>query len=148
MDEVFKKVSPKIVSKKRNVSKPAKVSIQKAAKVDPYKYNKFTTKPMSERLSKQIVYGLKPVVKNTNVEGYKKSSGNKRFNAEKLKWRNVKNSAYIKNEFSLRPENAKPLPKNINTSKTLYGYNPRRNNWVPKALLDKSAAIPFVGLKK
>lgn len=148
MDEVFKKVSSKIVTKKRVVSRPAKVSIQKASKIDPFKYNKFTTKPMSERLSKQIVYGLKPVVKNTNVEGYKKSSGNKRFNVEKLKWRNVKNSAYIKNEFSLRPENAKPLPKNINTSKTLYGYNPRRNNWVPKALLDKSAAIPFVGLKK
>jgi hypothetical protein len=44
--------------------------------------------------------------------------------------------------------NAKKIPKNINPLNTLYGYNPRRNAWVPKNMLNKSAAIPFVGLKK
>jgi hypothetical protein len=43
---------------------------------------------------------------------------------------------------------AKPLPKNININKTLYGYNPKRNQWVPKQVLTKAAAIPFIGLKK
>jgi hypothetical protein len=148
MEEVFKRVSPKIIAKTRVPRKPTKVSINKAAKVDPYKYKNFTTKPSDERLSKQIVHGLKPVVKNTNVEGYKKSSGNQRFNTKTLKWEKVENNGYVKNEFPLRPENAKPLPKNMNISKTLYGYKPRRNNWVPKTLLNKAAAIPFVGLKK
>jgi hypothetical protein len=54
----------------------------------------------------------------------------------------------VKNEVNLRPENAKKLPKNINFTNTLYGYNPRRNIWVPKNIINKSAAIPFVGLKK
>ena len=148
MEDVFKRISPKIRTKKRVPSRPTNVSLQKALKVDPQKYKNFTTKPSDEKLSKQFVYGLKPVVKNTNVEGYKKSSGNKRFNTKTLKWKNAKNISYVKNEYPLRPENAKPLPKNLNVTKTLYGYNPKRNAWVPKELLNKAATIPFVGLKK
>jgi len=148
MENVFRQITPKIVTRVRVTGKPAKIPIGKAAKIDPYKYKNFTTKPSDERLSKQIVHGLKPVIKNTNVEGYKKSSGNQRFNTKNLKWKNVKNPAYVKNEYPLRPENAKPLPKNLNVTKTLYGYKPRRNAWVPKTLLNKASAIPFVGLKK
>ena len=148
MEDVFKRITPKIVNRVRVTRKPVKIPINKAAKIDPYKYKNFTTKPSDERLSKQVVHGLKPVIKNTNVEGYKKSSGNQRFNTKNLKWKNVKNSAYVKNEYPLRPENAKPLPKNLNVTKTLYGYKPRRNAWVPKTLLNKASAIPFVGLKK
>ena len=148
MEDVFKRITPKIVNRVRVTRKPVKIPINKAAKIDPYKYKNFTTKPSDERLSKQVVHGLKPVIKNTNVEGYKKSSGNQRFNTRNLKWKNVKNSAYVKNEYPLRPENAKPLPKNLNVTKTLYGYKPRRNAWVPKTLLNKASAIPFVGLKK
>jgi hypothetical protein len=148
LENVFRRVLPRLTKVKRGVPRPAYVSITKASKVDPYKYKKFTTKPQEDRLSKQIVHGLKPVVKNTNVKGYIKSSGNQRFNLGTLKWKNVKNPAYVKNEFPLRPETAKPFPKNLNIGKTLYGYNPRRNDWVPKPLLNKAAAIPFVGLKK
>jgi len=148
MEDAFKRIIPKISKTTRKITKSAKISISKAGKVDPYKFKNFTTKPSEDRLSKQIVHGLKPVVKNTNVQGYKNSSGNKRFNTNKLKWKNVANDAYVKNEFPLRPENVKPLPKNMNISKTLYGYKPRRNQWVPKQLLNKAAAIPFVGLKK
>ena len=149
MEDVFKKVRSKIVKKRHPVvRKDGKVSINAAVRVDPYKYNAFTTKPSDERLSKQIVHGLKPVVRNTKVNGYKNSSGNQRFNLKTLKWTNVKNNAYVKNEFKLRPENAMTLPKNINTRKTLYGYKPNRNSWVPENLLNKAAAIPFVGLKK
>ena len=148
IDDVFRRISPKITTKVSVPRKPTKVSINKAMKVDPRKYNNYTSEPSKEKLSKQIVHGLRPVVKNTNVEGYKKSSGNQRFNTKNLKWKNVQNNAYVKNEYSLRPENAKPLPKNMNVTKTLYGYKPRRNDWVPKTLLNKAAAIPFVGLKK
>jgi hypothetical protein len=148
MEEVFKKILPKITSKKRHYNKAGTVSMKRASRVNPYKYNNYTSKPVPERLSKQIVHGLKPVLKNTNVNGYTKSSGNQRFNTQKLKWIPVKNRAYVKDEFSLRTENAKPLPKNLNMSKTLYGHNPRRNKWVPRNILDKASTIPFVGLKK
>jgi len=148
MEDAFKKIIPKIKSKKRVTLKPVNVSVSKAAKIDPYKYKNFTTKPSDERLSKQIVHGLKPVVKNTKVNGYITSSGNQRFNVKNLRWKDVTNTAYVKNEYALRPVNAKPLPKGMNTSKTLYGYNPRRNKWVPKTLLNRAAEIPFVGLKK
>lgn len=148
IENVFKNIAPKIRVKKRISSRPTSISLQKALKIDPYKYKKFTTKPSSERLSKQLVYGLKPVLKNTNVKGYEKSSGNKRFNTKTLKWKNVKNPAYVKNEYPLRPSKSQPFPKNLNVTKTLYGYRPNRDTWVPKDILNKVAAIPFVGLKK
>ena len=62
-----------------------------------------------------------------------------------MKWTNVKNNSYVKNEFKLRATNAKNLPKNFNVSNTLYGYKPRRNTWVNKNVLNKSAAIPLLG---
>lgn len=149
IDDIFKRVKSLIIRKGAPVTKKdAKVSVAKASRVDPFKYKNFTTKPSEEKLSKQIVHGLKPVTKNTNVNGYKNSSGNKRLNLKTLKWKNVNNNSYVKNEFNLRPENAKKLPNNLNFLNTLYGHNPRRNAWVPKNVLNKSAAIPFVGLKK
>jgi hypothetical protein len=148
IEDVFKRVKTKIVKKAPVVKKDAKVPINRARKVDPYKYKKYTSKPREEKLSKQLVHGLKTSVKNTNVEGYVPTSGNKRFNLKTLKWTNVKNNSYVKNEYNLRPEKAKPIPKNLDVTGTLYGYKPRRNQWAPKELLNKAAAIPFVGLKK
>jgi hypothetical protein len=149
IDDLFKRIKPLITRGRTPATKKnARVPVTRAARVDPFKYKNFTTKPSEDKLSKQIVHGLKTVTKNTNVNGYKNSSGNKRLNLENLKWKNVKNNSYVKNEVNLRPENAKKLPKNINFTNTLYGYNPRRNMWVPKNIINKSAAIPFVGLKK
>jgi len=62
--------------------------------------------------------------------------------------KNVTNNSYVKNEVTLRLKNAKPLPKKINKRRTLYGHKPRRNKWVSNVLLNKVAAIPFVGLKR
>jgi len=149
MDTVFKKVRPKLTGLKRNpVVKHRNVNIKKAKKVNPRNHSKFTTEPSKERLSKQIVHGLKPVTNTMNANGFEKSHGNKRFNLKTLKWKNANNNAYVKNEFSLRPTQAKPLPKKLNISKTLYGYKAGRNDWVSKDLLNNAAAIPFIGLKK
>lgn len=148
IDDIFKRVKSLIIKQGAPATKKnARVSIAQAARVDPFKYKNFTTKPSEEKLSKQIVHGLKPVTNNVNINGYKNSSGNKRLNLKNLKWKNVNNNSYVRNEVKLRPENAKKLPKNINFTNTLYGYNPRRNVWVPKNVINKSAAIPFVGLK-
>ena len=149
MEDVFKRVKSKIVRRGAPATKKnARVSMNHAKRIDPYKYKNFTTKPSDDRLSKQMVYGFKSAVKNTKVNGYEKSSGNKRFNLGSLKWKNVTNNSYVKNEFNLRPKNSKNLPNNFNISNTLYGHKPRRNMWVDKNVLNKSAAIPFVGLKK
>tara|TARA_R110002049_G_scaffold186090_1_gene354356 strand:- start:434 stop:1843 length:1410 start_codon:yes stop_codon:yes gene_type:complete len=149
MEDVFKKVRSKIVRKGPAATKKnARVSMNQAKRVDPSKYKNYTTKPSDERLSKQMVFGFKSAVKNTKVNGYEKSSGNKQFNVNTLKWKNVTNNSYVKNEYNFRPKNSKNLPKNFNVSNTLYGYKPRRNMWVEKNVLNKSAAIPFVGLKK
>lgn len=149
MEDVFKRVRGKIIRKGAPATKKnARVSMNQAKRIDPYKYKNFTTKPSDDRLSKQMVYGFKSVVKNTKVNGYEKSSGNKRFNLGSQTWKNVTNNSYVKNEFNLRPKNSKTLPKNFNVSNTLYGFKPRRNTWVDKNVLNKSAAIPFVGLKK
>lgn len=149
MEDVFKRVRGKIIRKSAPATKKnARVSMNQAKRIDPYKYKNFTTKPSDDRLSKQMVYGFKSAVKNTKVNGYEKSSGNKRFNLGSQSWKNVTNNSYVKNEFNLRPKNSKNLPKNFNVSNTLYGFKPRRNMWVDKNVLNKSAAIPFVGLKK
>ena len=77
------------------------------------------TKPSDDRLSKQMVYGFKSAVKNTKVNGYEKSSGNKRFNLGSQTWKNVTNNSYVKNEFNLRLKNSK-IYQRILTSQTLY----------------------------
>ena len=132
IEDVFKRVRSKIIRKAPATKKNGRVSMNKAKRVDPYKYKNFTTKPSEEKLSKQLVQGLKPVVGNAKINGYTNSSGNKKLNLKTLKWTNVKNNSYVKNEFKLRATNAKNLPKNFNVSNTLYGYKPRRNTWVNK----------------
>ena len=82
------------------------------------------------------------------VKGYGRSSGNKEFNLKTLRWKNVTDDSYVKNEANLRPKKRKKLPKKINVRRTLYGHKPRRNNWVSNAIINKAAAIPFVGLKR
>jgi len=149
MDTVFKKIRSKLsLDKPKLVKKHRDVNIKKAKRVDPRKYKRFTTEPSKDRLSKQIVHGLKPVTNKMNVNGFEKSHGNQRFNLKNMKWKNVTNNAYVKNEFPLRPTQAKQLPKNINVAATLYGYKAGRDNWITKKVLNDAAAIPFIGLKK
>ena len=149
IDSIFKRVKSKInrvyTSK---VTKKRTVSINTALRVNPRKYEKFTTEPSRERLSKKIVHGVNPVTKNAVVEGYERSNGNQRFNLKTLKWKKNNTNAYVRNEFKLRPLEPQRIPKNVNMQATLYGFRPRRDGWVPKPLLERSAAIPFIGLKK
>jgi len=147
IDKIFMKVRPKIASTKKRVLKPKNPRLNRAARVDPYKYKNFTTKPSKERLSKQIVRGINPVLPNTKVNGFEKSSGNQRFNMDTFLWKKNNSEEYIKNEFALRPTVYQDLPNTMNIQETLYGFRPRRDGWVPKPLLKRAAHIPFVGLK-
>jgi hypothetical protein len=146
IDTLFKKMYPKITRVKRRHIKPRRPTLNGAMRVDPYAYEKYTTTPSKEKVSKQFVHGLNPTVP-MNVPGFEKSHGDQRFNMDTLTWKRNTSEEYIKNEFSLRPVKAKPLPDTLNVQETLYGFRPRRDGWIPKPLLKRAAAIPFVGLK-
>lgn len=149
MEKILKLVhkTPKTPAKK--ILRVKSVNIQKAKRVDPLKYTKYTTKPSKEKLSRQIVYGLDSSVNTVNIPGFKRSSGTSRFNTNTLTWKPNTSHSYIKNEYDFRPNNTTQfnLPENIKMEETLYGFKPNRDKWVPKPILEKSAMIPFIGLK-
>lgn len=148
-EDTYKRVRTKLPHRRTHSTRhKTSVPMTKAARIDPMKYKRYTTRPSEERISKQFVHGLKAVIPNTNVPGYQRTNGNKRLDLNTFKWVNVNTNAYVRNEFNLRPEKAVPLPNNVNIPRTLYGYNPKRNEWVPKKILNGAATIPFVGLKK
>ena len=118
-----------------------------ASKINPTSYSEYTTKPVTERLSKQIVYGVKASLPSINIPGFAKTYGTSRFDLNKQKWIRNKSNAYVHNEYNFRPLVGKQLPKNINTAKVLYGYKATRDKWVSPQLLRKASEIPFVGLK-
>ena len=148
IDVIFGYIKNKIKRKSYpRTIKHKNVSIAAALKVNPYKYKTYTTEPSRERLSKQIVHGVNPVTKNTIIEGFQKTNGNQRFDLQNLKWKKVTNNSYVKNEINMRPTEPQKIPNTLNVQETLYGFKPRRDGWVPKPLLQRSAAIPFIGLK-
>jgi hypothetical protein len=118
-----------------------------AAKVNPFAYSEYTTKPKPDRLAKQLVYGIKTSVPDINIPGYKRTYGNQRFNLNKQEWRKNTSKSYVKNEYNYRPVSANKLPEKLDTTKVLYGYKPVRDKWVPTPIIKKASQIPFVGLK-
>jgi len=147
INTIYKQTYNKIKPNYTRHFRPTRVNMSLAAKLNPYKYTEYTTKPQPERLSKQLVYGVKTSVPNINIPGFSKTYGNQRFNLKTQEW--VKNTSkeYVKNEFNYRPLQAKNLPERLDISKILYGYKPVRDKWVPIQIIKKSAQIPFVGLK-
>jgi hypothetical protein len=112
---------------------------------DPYKNEKYTTKPRLERLASQQLVGLKGP--NTlTLQNFQKTSGPFKFNIAKKKWIVSKDPYYIKNEYTFRPTKIGKVPM-LHMKNILYGYKPNRNWWMPNNLITKSATIPLVGLK-
>ena len=134
--------SMRIVSRRKG-----EVKMALAAKVNPMKYVEYTTKPNEERLSKQLVYGVKTSIPNTNVPGYAKTYGNRRFNLNKQEWVKNRTKAYVKNEYTHRPVIGQNIPNTVDFTKLLYGYRSARDKWIPRQIVRKAAMIPFVGLK-
>ena len=134
-------------SRTRSVKRSVRVNMALAAKVNPFRYIEYTTKPKVDRLAKQFVYGVKTSVPNINIPGYRKTHGNQRFNLNKQEWRKNTSKSYVKNEYNYRPVSANKLPENFDPQKVLYGYKPIRDKWVPRPIIKKASKIPFVGLK-
>jgi len=147
MDKILKLIHkiPKTPHKKVTYTK--NVNMYKAKRVNPRKYTSFTTTPSKDKLSRQIVHGLNSSVSNINIPGFAPSHGSERFNTNTLTWKPNRSFSYIKNEYAFRPAQPIELPKNIKMEETLYGFKPVRDKWVSKPILEKSAMIPFIGLK-
>ena len=119
--------------------------IARDMRVDPYRYEKVTTKPDESKVYRQLFYGIK-TSENLNVPGYSKTNGAFRFDIAKGAWVANKNPLYIHNEATHRPNVIKKFPA-VPLEDTLYGYSPARDSWMPAALVRKAAMIPLVGLK-
>ena len=147
INAIYNQTHNKIRSLRFVSGRKGDVNMSLAAKVDPTRYTEFTTKPREERLSKQLVYGVKTSVPNLNIPGYAKTHGNQRFNLNKQEWVKNTSKSYVKNEYNYRPTSGKNIPSGIDYSKLLYGYKPVRDKWVPRSVIKKAAMIPFIGLK-
>ena len=155
MDTIAKKAGIKIGKPAHTFRTYTKVGpqiIKRATQVKPKRYQKSTTTPSKSKLSKDIFYGLKANHVNMRTPpNYIRTQSNQIFNLEKMAWKPNPNQSYIRNEMNFRPSKPRPLPSkinNVNMTETLYGFKPIRDQWVPKPVLEKSAMIPFIGLKK
>lgn len=147
INTIYNHVHNKIKSVRRGSPRYTRVNMSLAAKVNPYKYQEYTTKPQADRIAKQFVYGLKTSIPNINIPGFSKTHANQRFNLKKQEWVKNRSNSYVKNEYNYRPTNAANLPEFIQVSKLLYGHKPTRDKWVSPEIIKRSAQIPFVGLK-
>jgi hypothetical protein len=116
--------------------------------LNPEKYKNYTTEPLIEKLAPKQLIGLRGPF-NMNIPGYRKTSGQYRFNIDSKKWKTNNSRLYIKNEMTHRPEKfvAGGNVPQVHLRNILYGYNPKRNSWMPEILVNKAAMIPLIGLK-
>ena len=152
IEKIFLKSIPKIQEKKNVhlMRRPVftKVYVSRALKVDPNKYQKYTTDVKQSKILYQLVLGLKGA-KGQNIPGYAPSMSNYRFNFRTKKWVQNESSEYIKNEatYILKPTKKVPKAPKVQLKNMLYGYRANRNSWMPSRLVNKAAMIPIVGLK-
>jgi hypothetical protein len=144
ISSLFKRYQKSPVAKtvKKSIQTDGKVSISKALKVNPLKYQDYTTKPSSEKL-KKITYAS-----NEKLKGYKETQGNMRFNIQSGRWVKNNSNSYVKNEYKYRYNSKNNKKLNLPNKFQLYGYKESRDKNYPKGIFNKSSLIPYVGLKK
>ena len=145
LESLFRSVQNTKFTPKRVYKTDGKVSMAAASRVNPKKYEKYTTEPLIDSLSRKILYGVNTA---QNKTGFVKTNGNMRFDLNTLQWVENKRNSYIGNQYSLRPKNTVPISSDVLKNPPLYGFNPKRDSWVSPSLLKRSALIPVVGLKK
>ena len=125
--------------------------LQLVSKINPFNYQNITTAPEQSKLISQMFIGLKGT-RGMSINGFAQTSGKFRVSLKDKKWISNTRNSYIKNEYTYRPtkkysDNFKLDFSKLKTSQVLYGYNPRRNRYMSRNVLYKSAFIPIIGLK-
>jgi len=149
---IFTKTLPKLQQKPINITKRPifdKKLIARAQDINPYTYEKYTTHPQLDTLVRKTMVGLKGTANNVSIPGYTGTKSKYKFYPDKRKWNIPKNPYYIRDQYTFRPNKDTPIsiPKDVKSWQILYGYNPMRNSWIPKSIIDKAAIMPLVGLK-
>tara|TARA_R110000803_G_scaffold105712_1_gene173906 strand:- start:121 stop:723 length:603 start_codon:yes stop_codon:yes gene_type:complete len=145
--DIFEKVLKSIPKPKSRIIRrrtiPPKL-VELAKSLNPIKYESRTT-PVEK--SKKLLQGLKGT-KGLNINGFKPTHSNYRFNLTSQKWVKDGRPSYIRNTYNYRPTN---IPNKVRDTykarDVLYGYNPIRNRKVSPKLIRSAALIQFVGLK-
>lgn len=145
IDAIYRRVKNKVPPPpmKFNLPRIRSVNVEAAARVNPAKYARYTTKPEQKRLAKAFGKGIKLPKGAKAPAGYTKTHGRQRFDVKTGRWVRNNTTAYVGNQFTHRKNNA-----NTVKTKTLYGFNKKRDSWVPRKVLENAKEIPFVGLKK
>ena len=155
IDDIFKRAIKEVDSINVNTTKRPvfhpKTLGNRAARVNPYNYDNFTTPSDLEKLISYYFVGLKGK-SNLPIKNFKETSGKYRFDMNTKKWVLNTHPHYIRNQFNYRPTKAfaktyKPNYDNLRPSNVLYGYNPKRNRNVPREIIQRSSMIPITGLK-
>ena len=146
-EDIFEKVLKSIPKPKTKILRRKTISpklVELAKSLNPIKYESRTT-PVEK--TKKLLVGLKGT-KGLNINGFKPTHSNYRFNLTSHKWVKDGRPSYIRNTYNYRPKN---IPEKIKESyrgrDVLYGYNPLRNRRVSPKLIKSAALIQFVGLK-
>ena len=149
---IFKK-SEKVLSMKTSskqyISSVPKSFVEKAKKVNPYKWVNRTTQPLTSKVVGQFLVGFKGP-RGLSVKGIKETSGPFRFDTKTKQWVKNNSNSYVKNEFNYRPNNQFKSNINVNTltpKDILYGYNPRRNEKMSESIINRASLIPLIGIK-
>ena len=149
---IFKK-SEKVLSMKTSskqyISSVPKSFVEKAKKVNPYKWVNRTTQPLTSKVVGQFLVGFKGP-RGLSVKGIKETSGPFRFDVKAKRWVKNTSDSYVKNEFNYRPNNQFKSDINVNTltpKNILYGYNPRRNEKMSESIINRASLIPLIGIK-
>jgi hypothetical protein len=126
---IYKRTSvPKTV--KKSIKTDGKVSLSQALRVNPQKYALYTTKPSTEKL-KKLTY-----------------ASNMRFDIKTGRWVKNTSNSYVKDEYKYRYNSNNNKKLNVPNKPELYSFKESRDKHIPKALFEKSAMLPYVGLKK
>jgi len=152
--DIYFKVIKKLPSRTKTVVMNGKVNLRVAERKDPYKYEKYTIQPDSEKVKRQLVYGMNTLVP-LKIQGFVKTNGQQRFDVHKKKWVENNSLRYIGNEWNYKPSIELNKLNFVNESvwnrvdirSTLYGYKPERDGWIPDGIMYGAASIPFVGMR-
>ena len=153
--DIYAKVIRKVKLPTKRIVMNGKVNLKAVKRVRAFNHEKYTIQPDREKVERQLVYGMKTLVP-LKINGFVKTNGKQRFDVKTKKWVPNTSNRYIGNEWNYKPAlNVNKLNfidrsvwKNIRIVKTLYGYKPTRDAWVPASILEEAAAIPFVGLQQ
>lgn len=154
-DTLFKHIKPRIAGIKatprvRKKFQP-KLAYENASKVNPLRNEERGVSKPKKTKSHHLALSLH-APRGMKIPGYKETAGDFRFDTKSLKWVRNKSRTYIHNEETHRINKNSDVNIQLNgiqavrLEKTLRGYNPARDSFIPRDFRRRAALIQFAGL--